>query len=147
MLPSDCGMPATPMKESVLISASEAFTSAETRVWSDNFTLSVVPSRVFTAVNLLDLSTDAARLLGEGKEHSRIITLADVTRGETLCPTAAAKNTSFFEAFKRATLTPQPLRDQILLVGRRLWNRRTQQRSLRRFEMVPRSKISSQRFR
>ena len=40
MLPSGCGMPAMPMKESVLMSASDALTSAETRAFSSTFTSS-----------------------------------------------------------------------------------------------------------
>ena len=48
MLPSACGMPAMPMKLSVLMSASEAFTSAETRASSATLTLSMAPSRVLS---------------------------------------------------------------------------------------------------
>ena len=67
MLPSACGMPAMPRKLSVLMSASEALTSAATRALSATFTFSMAPSRVLStqhgAVRLLDLAADAARLL------------------------------------------------------------------------------------
>ena len=46
MLSSGLGMPAMPMKVSFLMSASEAFSSADTRASSASFTLSMVPSRV-----------------------------------------------------------------------------------------------------
>ena len=48
MVPSGCGIPATPMKDSFLMSASEAFTSADTRAFASTFTFKTSPSRVFT---------------------------------------------------------------------------------------------------
>ena len=70
MLPSGCGMPAMPMKLSVLMSASEALTSADTRASSATFTFSMAPSRVLSdergAVGLVDLAADASRLLRDG---------------------------------------------------------------------------------
>src|SRR5674476_1562752 len=48
MLPSGCGMPAMPIKLSVLMSASVAFTSADTRASSATFTFSMAPSRVLS---------------------------------------------------------------------------------------------------
>src|SRR5665811_1908406 len=48
MLPSGCGTPAMPMKLSVLMSASVAFTSADTRASSATFTFSMAPSRVLS---------------------------------------------------------------------------------------------------
>src|ERR1039457_4545762 len=48
MLPSGCGTPAMPMKLSVLVSASVAFTSADTRASSATFTFSMAPSRVLS---------------------------------------------------------------------------------------------------
>ena len=77
MLPSGCGMPAMPMKLSFLMSASEAFSSAETRASSASFTLSMVPSRAlqrqYAAIDLLDLTADSARLLriGGRRKHQR----------------------------------------------------------------------------
>src|SRR5215467_2902361 len=48
MLPSGRGMPATPIKLSFLMSASEALTSAATRASSATLTSSIEPSRVFS---------------------------------------------------------------------------------------------------
>ena len=52
------------------MSASDAFSSAETRASSASFTFSVAPSRVLSdkrrAIGLFDLTADAARLLRLG---------------------------------------------------------------------------------